>query len=192
MDRSLTNNVAGHIHADIQHKELPDYNQLLNTISHLAKKLLKSLNVQIRTQSMQLRIKVTLRRSRTENAPSLSHAAVTVIGIKPSGVAIANPAPVLTIMQEMQEQNSLRIPSPLTGTTRILITHRLDTMLKREGRTELLTDALVDLVSLARKPGIFQKHSGYFLSWRGILGCGLPNKNKLKSFQYRLWTSRLF
>ena len=86
------------------------------------------------------------------NLPNLSYAAVTVLGIQATGVEIAKPAPVRTLMHNMQEQNRLRTPAPIQGTPRLLIAHSLETMLRQETRPEMISEALINLISLARKP----------------------------------------
>ena len=65
----------------------------------------------------------------------------------------------------MQEQNRLRMPKPIQGTARILIAQSLNTLLSRENRQDILSDALINLVSLARKPSTFKTYAGYFMTW---------------------------
>lgn len=141
---------------------------LYNTIRRLAIRLLERLNQRLACQPTRTRINAILGRQNQNprgNLPTISYAAVTVLGLQPSGVVLDQPAPVRTLMQNMHEQNRLRVPRPLQGTTRILITHSVSTMLRNEARSDMLSEALVDLISLARKPSTFKKHAGYFLSW---------------------------
>ena len=65
----------------------------------------------------------------------------------------------------MQEQNRLRMPKPIQGTARILIAQSLNTLLSRENRQDILSDALINLVSLARKSSTFKTYAGYFMTW---------------------------
>jgi hypothetical protein len=131
---------------------------------------LKLLNQQLEFQPTRSRIDETLERQNPNprrNLPNLSYAAVTVLGLQPNEVVrvIDQPATVRAILQRMQEQSRIRIPTPLKGTARTLITHSLDTMLRSEERPDIISEALIDMVSLARKPSTFKKHAGHFLSW---------------------------
>ena len=57
------------------------------------------------------------------------------------------------------------MPKPIQGTARILIAQSLNTLLSRENRQDILSDALINLVSLARKPSTFKTYAGYFMTW---------------------------
>ena len=144
----------------------------LNLIRLLATRLVARLNRSSKIQPMRTRVTELLAQHQHDqtsrqnsNLPNLSYAAVTVLGIQATGVEIAKPAPVRTLMHNMQEQNRLRTPAPIQGTPRLLIAHSLETMLRQETRPEMLSEALIDLISLARKPSTFKKHTGYFLAW---------------------------
>lgn len=143
---------------------------IYNLIRRLATTLMASLKQRSEPKPMHTRVQELIKKSQRDqkddrNMQSMSYAAVTVLGIQPSGVEIALPTPLRALMHNMQETNRLRLPEPIQGTPRIILTHCLDTMLRKEGRSNMLSDDLINLISLARKPSTFKKHTGYFLAW---------------------------
>jgi hypothetical protein len=141
--------------------------KLHNTIVRMATQLMRTLSQHIERVSAHNSIAQALDQiPQTRTAqPTLSYAAVTIMGLNTEGVIISKPEPTRRIIMSMQDQNRQRIPNPIQGTARILISHSLNTLLSRENRRDLLSEALIDLVSLARKPSTFKKHTGYFMTW---------------------------
>lgn len=142
-------------------------NNLPDTIISIATQLLWMLQRRIDRDASRRHINHALmQRPPTRlSQPTLSYAAVTIMGMTTNGVALSQPEPARRIILHMQEQNRQHLPNPIQGTTRLLIAHCLHTLLSPENRQDILSEALIDLVSLARKPTTFKKHAGYFTTW---------------------------